>query len=103
MSEKLIQAVKLFNLNETASINEINTEYKELLFKWHPDRTKEDPEKAKKMTPKIIEAYKILLMYCYDYKIPFGKNTIQGLIITEDPDRFWDERFGEDTLWGFNK
>ena len=47
-----------YNLPDHASLNEIRKLYKELIFRWHPDRCKEDPQICNEKIRKIQEAHK---------------------------------------------
>ncbi len=61
---KLQNALSIFNLNESASFDEIKTEYKKMVKKHHPDRVahlgEEHVEKATALFKKITVAYKYL-------------------------------------------
>lgn len=103
MSDSVIEAAHILNLNGNASIDEINKKYKTLLFKWHPDHCKENPEESRHMTRKIIDSYKIIMAYCYNYKISFLKEDIDKTSVSGDPEEFWHRKFGHDPLWGYSK
>ncbi|MBN2040299.1 MAG: J domain-containing protein [Spirochaetes bacterium] len=99
-SDSIIDAIKILDLPAEFSINDINLSYKELLFKWHPDHCEKIPEECKEMTQKIIEAYKTLTAFCFNYKFSPGKENA-GKTAFDDPEAFWDSKFGNDPLWGF--
>ncbi|HOP63821.1 MAG TPA: J domain-containing protein [Spirochaetota bacterium] len=103
MSESLMDAVKLLELKEETSLNEINSRYRELLFKWHPDRCRDNPEECKDMTEKIIRAYKTVMSYCYDYRITLSAELSDKISPSDSPDEFWHKRFGQDPLWGYSE
>ena len=60
--------------------------------KWHPDKHKDDVEKATKMSMMINEAYEIILSYCNNYEYSFDEETIKKGFFT--PDQWWNEQFG---------
>lgn len=102
MIQSIYEAVEVLNLGENATLIEINQKYKSLLFKWHPDHCKENINECNAMTEKIIEAYKILINYCYNYNFSFNKEEIENYK-QKDPEEFWHEKFGHDPLWGYPK
>lgn len=83
-------------LSERASLEEIKTNYRALILKWHPDRCHADREKCKAMTTKIIAAYKIINDYCKNYKFSFSKEEVSNYLSAEE---WWFERFGNNPLW----
>jgi DnaJ-domain-containing protein 1 len=103
MISSILEAVKVLNLQESSSLKEINESYKTLLFKWHPDRCKGDPEESKLMTEKIILSYKVIREYCYSYRFSFSEESLDKSILEEDPEEFWNKKFGHDPLWGYMK
>lgn len=80
MIESLYEAAGVLGLGENATLMEINSQYKALLFQWHPDHCKENPEECTAMTEKIIESYKLIINYCYNYKISFSKEDLEKKI-----------------------
>ena len=54
------EAFKILELSENASDEEIKTKHKSLVFKYHPDRYKEDPNKLKQINEAVqtIQDYK---------------------------------------------
>jgi DnaJ-class molecular chaperone len=95
--QDIIEAKEVLNLPERASMKEIKTNYRRLLRQWHPDKCKEDIEKCKEMTKKIIAAHKIILLYCDQYKYSFAKEEDDKYLSGEE---WWFDRFGNDPLWG---
>ncbi len=87
----------LLNLEEKASMDEIRSNYRRLLAKWHPDKCTEDSEKCAEMTREIISAYNTILNYCKDYRFSFSEETVRRHL---SPEEWWQERFGDDPLWG---
>ncbi len=103
MNNSVYEAARVLNLGDTATLNSINDNYKALLFRWHPDHCKENPEECKRMTDAIIKAYKIMMNYCYNYKFSMAKEDLEKSGSIEDPETFWHNRFGHDPLWGYPK
>lgn len=91
--EKLIKAKTLLGLRESSTLKEIKLNYKNLMKKWHPDKHKDDPQKATKMSAKINEAYEIVLDYCNNYEFNFEEEFIKKKFIT--PSQWWHEKFGQ--------
>lgn len=60
--------------------------------KWHPDKHKNDVEKATKMSMKINEAYEIILSYCNNYEYSFDEEKIKRSYFT--PAEWWNDKFG---------
>lgn len=60
--------------------------------KWHPDKHKDDPQKATKMSMQINEAYEIILNYCNTYEYSFDEADIKKT--TYSPSEWWHDKFG---------
>ncbi len=99
-SEKILESARVLELHDRASLQEIKDAYREKLYRWHPDRCKEDPELCGDMTKKIIEAYAVIMEYCNNHRYHFTEAEIRKSIEFEDPDAFWARRFGNDPYWG---
>jgi len=50
----------LLGVSRDASTSDIKKSYRKLALKWHPDKNKDDSQKAEKMFKKISEAYAVL-------------------------------------------
>lgn len=91
--------MNIFDLDEYETIADIKRKINSLIKKWHPDKCtekkKEDLYTAKSIS--LIEAKKIIMDYCENYKISFKQNEIDKY---EKPEEFWERRFGKDTHWG---
>lgn len=98
--QEITKARKLLELPERASMDEIKSNYKNLLNKWHPDKCSENSEKCDEMTKRIIAAYNIIITYCNQYKFSFTKEEVKNYLSEEE---WWFERFGNDPLWGNGK
>lgn len=95
--QKIIEAKKLLNLPERASMNEIKSNYRRLITRWHPDKGNDDIEKCHEMTKKLTAAYKTIMQYCDQYKYSFTEEEVKKYLSDEE---WWFERFGTDPLWG---
>ena len=73
MFEKIDAARVLLELPKRATMQEIKSNYRVLIRKWHPDRCNEDIETCQEMTAKIIAAYRIINEYCKNYEFSFTK------------------------------
>ena len=51
---------KILGVKRNASKQEIKKAFKKLSLKWHPDKNKKNPKKAKEMFIKIANAYEVL-------------------------------------------
>ncbi len=60
--------------------------------KWHPDKHKDDVEKATKMSTQINEAYELILDYCNNYEFSFKEEDIKQKTYT--PQEWWHDKFG---------
>jgi len=90
--EQLIKAKTLLGLRESSSLKEIKLKYKNLMKKWHPDKHKDDANKATKMSMQINEAYEIILNYCNNYEYSFDEEHIKRTSFT--PAEWWNDKFG---------
>lgn len=59
---------------------------------WHPDKHKDDQEKATQMSFMINEAYEIILEYCNNYEYSFEEEQIKKSCFT--PEEWWHDKFG---------
>ena len=83
----------LLGLRETSTLKEIKNKYKNLMKKWHPDKHKDNPDKATKMSMAINEAYEVILEYCNSYEYPFDEESIKKS--SYSPAEWWHDKFGE--------
>jgi DnaJ-class molecular chaperone len=88
-----MKAKSLLGLREKSTIKEIKNKYKELMKKWHPDKQKDDSEKATKMSAQINEAYEIIVEYCKNYEYSFEEESVKKT--TYSPSEWWNDKFGE--------
>ena len=94
--QKITEARKLLELPERATMEEIKSNYRKLVNKWHPDRCSENSDQCNEMTKKIIAAYNTIITYCNQYKFSFAEEEIKNYLSVEE---WWFERFGNDPLW----
>jgi DnaJ-class molecular chaperone len=88
-----MKAKSLLGLREKSSIKEIKQKYKMLMKKWHPDKHKDDIEKATKMSSQINDAYETIMHYCNNFQYPFDEQSIKQSTYT--PQEWWYDKFGD--------
>ncbi len=59
---------------------------------WHPDKHKDDTQKATQISMQINEAYQIIMDYCTNYEYPFDEESIKKK--TYSPSEWWHDKFG---------
>jgi len=87
-----MKAKTLLGLREKSTLKEIKLKYKNLMKKWHPDKHKDDAQKATKMSMKINQAYEIVLEYCNNYEYSFEEENVKKKYYT--PQEWWHDKFG---------
>ena len=95
--EEITNARKILGIGEECTIAEIKQSFRDLIRVWHPDKSHNDTETYKRKSQEIIEAYRIIMTYCRDYKIPFTKESIDKYRTKEE---LWWEQYGNDPMWG---
>jgi len=98
--EEINAARMLLDLPERATMEEIKSQYRVLIRKWHPDRCKGNKDTCKEMTARIIAAYKLISNYCKNYEFSFSKEEVSNYLSAEE---WWFERFGRCPLWDSNR
>jgi preprotein translocase subunit Sec63 len=91
--EKIDQARKILGLGEKANKEEIKNIYRELMKKYHPDKTPKSQkylEKAKGIT----WAYNIITSYCDEYIFSFSREDVERM----NPELKLYRQFGDDWL-----
>ncbi len=91
--EKIDKARKILELGEKAGKEEIKNRYRELMKKYHPDKTPEIrgyPEKVKG----INRAYNIIASYCDEYRFPFNREDVEKM----NPELKLNRQFKDDWL-----
>ncbi|MDY0116937.1 MAG: J domain-containing protein [Sulfurimonadaceae bacterium] len=81
----------LLGLREKSTLKEIKSKYKHLMKKWHPDKHKDDQEKATQMSMQINEAYEVIMHYCENFEFPLDEEYIKKT--TQTPEEWWNDRF----------
>ena len=77
-----MKAKSLLGLREKSSLKEIKNTYKSLMKKWHPDKHKDDPQKATQMSMQINDAYETIMEYCNNFEYPFDEESIKKTNLT---------------------
>ena len=94
--EIITEAREILELPESATLEQIKKNYKQLIKKWHPDKNISDQGLAENKTKKIIEAYKIIIQYCDHYNYSFTRQEVEKYLT--DRER-WFKQFGHDPIW----
>ena len=94
--EIITEARKILELPESATLEQIKKNYKQLIKKWHPDKNLSNQGLAESKTKEIIQAYKIIIQYCDHYKFSFIREEVEKYL--SDRER-WFKQFGEDPIW----
>jgi DnaJ-class molecular chaperone len=94
--QQITEARRVLELSEQATMEQIKSNYRHLIRKWHPDRCNENSKKCKEMTTKIIAAYRIINDYCKNYKFSFSEQEVRNYLSAEE---WWFERFGMNSLY----
>jgi DnaJ-class molecular chaperone len=91
--QELQQALKVFGLEEQASLREIKTRHRELAKRYHPDAGNQGDGKAIRQ---LNEAYRLLLEYLRHYRFSFDEDTFYE----QCPEERIRRQFEEDPVWG---
>jgi len=95
--EEITGALQVLGLYEVATIKDIKKKYKDLLKEWHPDLHNGNKEICKEKTIEIIDAHRVVMDYCENYKFSFSREEIEKYM---SPEEFWAKRFWNDPIWG---
>jgi DnaJ-class molecular chaperone len=98
--EEITRALRILGLYESATVKEIKNKYRELLKKWHPDLCGNNEAIRGQKTVEIINAYRIIMDYCEQYRFSFSKEEVEKYI---SPEELWAKQFGKDPIWGNNQ
>ena len=66
--QEITEARTLLELAERATMEEIRSNYRRLMRKWHPDHCTGDPEHCRKMAQRLSAAYAVIVAYCNHYQ-----------------------------------
>ena len=102
--KEIDESRKILGLGRAATLKEIKKAYKELVKKYHPDKSNSasdnndpnDPGNCDERMKEINKAYEILMNYCINYRYPFTKPG-KG---TDDSYSEYMQGFNEDWMWG---
>ena len=87
----------VLGIGEEATLDEIKKVFHDLIRKWHPDKAGDDTRVHHDKSREILEAHKVIIDYCKDYKFSFSREAVSRYRSDEE---FWRERFGNDPMWG---
>ncbi len=92
------KARKELGLKEEASFADIKLAYRELVLKYHPDRSQEKENIDKKMQ-QINHARDVLMNYCLEYKFSFKEKDVKKQSLNEEElqhlRKFYDGWWGD--------
>jgi DnaJ-class molecular chaperone len=94
--QQINEARMVLELPEQATMEQIKSNFRNLIRKWHPDRCRENKKKCREMTTRIIDAYRVINDYCKNYKFSFSEQEVKNYISAEE---WWFERFGMNSLY----
>lgn len=92
------KARKILGLGEETNREEIKEKYRELMKKYHPDKTSNNKDYLEK-AQNINRAYKVITSYCDEYKFSFSRQEVERM----NPDLKLNRQFGDDWLAKGNK
>ena len=98
--QELQAALKVFGLDERASLKEIKKRHRALVKIHHPDQVRRDSRDGEQNDPEQIrqinEAYALILDYLESYRFSFCEEEFYR----QNPDQQLHRQFGNDPLWG---
>ena len=94
------EACRILHVGETATIAEIQTSYRKLALRHHPDRYRgKNKAKCEGRMKRINQARDIILQYCSNYEISFSREDIKKTSSAEAMNdhlrRFYDGWWGK--------
>ncbi len=95
--EEITHARKILGVAESATLKQIQKNYRDLVKKWHPDRCREKKEICREKTSLILQAYKTIRDYCNNYRFTFSREEIEKYMPDEE---VWIKKYGSDPIWG---
>jgi len=90
--DNLLEALKIFDLNEHATLSEIRKRHRKLVKEYHPDHGNSDSDEIRR----INQAYKILSDYCANYRYTFSLDEY----LLQNPEERIKQQFDDDPVWG---
>lgn len=90
--DDLLEALKIFDLREHATLGEIKKQHRKLVKEFHPDRGNSDTEEIRR----INLAYQILRDYCANYRYSFSLEEY----LQQNPEERMQRQFYDDPVWG---
>jgi len=73
--EEIDEARRTLGLGEAASLKEIKQTYRNMAFRYHPDKAGTDAESGERMK-KLNRAYQILMHYCARFNYTFREEDV---------------------------
>ena len=98
--KEIDEARKILGLGEHATLKEINSAYRKLALKYHPDKCKgENKAECEEMFKKIAHAKDLLSAYCAGYRFSFKEKDVKRNSYDTDfykhLQKFYDGWWGE--------
>ena len=94
--QEIYNARKILDIPEYATRSFIESQYKEMVRKHHPDKQEKKNEKEMK---EINKAYETINEFINNYAYSFNKNAVHKY----NPDTGMQEQYGGDWNWGSKK
>jgi len=91
--QDLEEAIGVFSLTFTATLQEIKSRHRTLVKRHHPDVGGDD---GNERIRRINTAYQVLLAYCRDYRYSFS----QEEFLEQRPEERLLQEFVQDPIWG---
>ena len=95
--ERLKAARMVLGLCEEVTLDKIKEAFRNRIRQCHPDKAHDKTQINHEKSQKIIEAYKVIMDYCKEYRISFSRETVNRYRSEEE---IWFEKFGNDPMWG---
>ena len=90
--DDLLEALRIFDLDENATLSEIRKRHRKLAKEHHPDHGNSDSDEIRR----INQAYKILRDYCANYRYTFSLDEY----LLQNPEERIQRQFYDDPIWG---
>jgi hypothetical protein len=86
--EEIDEARRTLELGETASLKEIKKAYRNMAFRYHPDRGGTDSE-SEEMMKRLNRSYRLLMAYCARFHYTFREEDVARAYPEEEYLRRW--------------